>query len=310
MKTPVVVLGASGQVGLFSIARLLESGRPVIAIRREPYTELQNSIEGLEIRDWDGACELVGAGLNGGSRNYALLSCGPIRLALQLLTRTSSGSAIPWERVVVTGTTSVHTKASSKDAQEVALVEEISATRAKIAEFCSQHSLPLSVLSPTLIYGCGMDQNLTSVYRWIRKYGFAPIARQAGGLRQPLHVDDLARTLSNAVTKSPAPDLDSPVCGAGSIPYKEMIERVFIAAQKKRRLLRLPDSLVPMAIAIYRILAGKGQLSREMFRRQSQDMAFDDTQARETLGHIPRPFDPGPEDFGLPDSIRRIQDAL
>ncbi len=48
------------------------------------------------------------------------------------------------------------------------------------------------ILRPTLIYGHGRDKNITEIARFIRRFGFFPLLGKANGLRQPIHVEDVA----------------------------------------------------------------------------------------------------------------------
>lgn len=305
MKPPVLVTGATGQVGLFATAFLLEAGHQVIAVTRNEFGLRETGIDGLGHIGWSAAIQgdLPGT-------TYALLSCGPVRLARELLAKSNEIDGMEWERVVVVGTTSTLTKQDSRDPGERSVIAEIEAGCSEIRAFCQGHDVPLSVLSPTLIYGCGLDENLSRVYRWIGRFGFVPVASRSQGLRQPLHVADLASTLVNAMICKPPLAMETPLSGGEQIAYFEMIARLFDAAGQKRRLRRVPAPLVPLAAGLSGLVPGTGKLNSEMFRRQAIDMVFDDSAARNLLGHEPRAFNPGPDDFNLPDAISKVRDAL
>lgn len=308
MKPAVAVLGASGQVGLFAIAGLLEAGREVIAVTRRAAHRTDTDIEGLSRCGQSQLIERLS--LDPVSGAFALLSCGPAALADTVLESVPSCEGRIWERVVIVGTTSIQSKQSSPDEAERRVVGGIAAEIAAIRRRCENDGIPLAVLNPTLIYGCGMDQNLSRVWRWVRRTGFAPLAAEAGGLRQPVHVADLADTLVRAVELEPAPELDTVVCGGSSVEYREMIGMLFDAAGRKRRFLRLPPAAFGLATGVVRLLPGAAGVNPEMFRRQSRDLVFDDSPARERLGHAPRPYRPIEADFGLPSPVERIRDAL
>lgn len=310
MKPPVVVLGATGQVGLFAISRLLEQERTVIAVTRTAANTPDTGIGGLRRVESSRLGEVLTTPEDILSGKPALLSCGPVRLALELLQSKRPGVVGYWERVVITGTTSTLSKKASSDEAERNMIEEIETACVGIREVCSSGQVPLTILSPTLIYGCGMDQNLSRVYRWIQRFGFAPVASVANGLRQPLHVRDLARTIVSALQVDPAPLMESPVCGQGTLPYNQMIGRLFDAAGRKRRFLRLHGVSIPLVVGLSRLVPGSSGLNSEMFRRQSNDLVFDDSPAREQLGHNPGEFHPTDTDFMLPPEVERIRQAL
>jgi hypothetical protein len=88
----VIVLGASGQVGLFSLASLLHGGREVIAITRNEQAGKGTGIERLRrctMRQL--SARLRENGDSAGSE-LALLSCGPMALAREMLETTQMGS--------------------------------------------------------------------------------------------------------------------------------------------------------------------------------------------------------------------------
>jgi nucleoside-diphosphate-sugar epimerase len=310
VNPPVVVLGATGQIGLFAISHLLEAGRPVWAITRD---RPGRKLTGTRFLDRFGTGQFAELMTAGGERlgaGLSLLSCGPVSLASDMLQLGSGTSFGGWKRVVVIGTTSVLTKSDSPDANERSAIEEIQQSLKCIRRCCTERSIPLTVLHPTLIYGCGMDQNLSRVYRWIRRYGFTPIAKNARARRQPIHVGDLAATAVRALDIEPPTEVETPICGGSSIEYREMIGLLFDVSGRRRRFLELSDWQLKMAAGLTRLIPGSAPITSEMFRRQSLDMVFDDTIARKALDHSPRPFAPNQADFCLSPQIMRIRRAL
>lgn len=309
-NSPAVVLGSTGQLGLFVIAELLEAGREVIAVTRRAPAQQSIAIERLErcsIAQLSGRLEAVS---HSGDPSFALVSCGPAALARQVLSGTRASPPGTWGRLVVVGTTSTSSKRDSPDAGERALIADIDQALEDITRLCGECAIPLTVLHPTLIYGCGMDENLSRVYRWIRSWGFAPLAANAQGRRQPLHVADLARTVARAVLAETAPGLESPVCGGSTLSYEAMVRKLFDAVGRPARLWRVPGIAAPVVAGLSALVPGVGRINAEMFRRQSSDLVFDDGPARAVLDHAPRDFAPTSGDFSLPEPIARIARAL
>jgi nucleoside-diphosphate-sugar epimerase len=67
---------------------------------------------------------------------------------------------------------------------------------------CALRQLVLTLLRPTLIYGCGLDQNISRLARIIRLCRCMLVAGQARGLRQPVHADDLAALAVAALART------------------------------------------------------------------------------------------------------------
>lgn len=310
MNPPVAVLGATGQVGLFAIEALLNAGHPVIAVTRGVPASPETAIDGLRRCDMTGFTERISARKQGRPDRIAFLSCGPVALAQTLLEAEPGAGFAGWERAVVVGTTSLISKSASPDASERNEIAAIEHALGAIRALCRERGIPLTVLHPTLIYGCGMDENLTRVHRFIRRAGFAPIASSAAGRRQPLHVADLAETILRALDADPPIHLETAVCGGSTVTYAEMIAGLFDAPGRSVRLLRVPRFTEPLASVLSRLVPGAGRVSAQMFRRQSLDLVFDDSAAREALQHGPRPFAPTAADFCLPPGLDRIRHAL
>ena len=145
----VVVLGASGQIGRFVLPRLLCKGYGVLAVSRagrpDDYPE-------LALLDWIGLEKLRQVG----AEASLLVSAGPLGLALQAIEDLPS-----LERVVAFSTTSVQSKADSPDPLERDIVRTIATAEARLGAECAARGIGLVLLRPTLVYGCGMDVNVT-----------------------------------------------------------------------------------------------------------------------------------------------------
>lgn len=293
----VLLTGATSQIGIFAIPRLLAAGFTVTALSRGPAPEWYPDLDGLR---W-AVPDAKGPGSTGAAGS--LLSAGPIRLALQAV------DCCPGlRRAVVFSTSSVYSKSGSSDMDERRQIEGILATETALARACEGRGIALSILRPTLVYGCGMDRNVTRLADWIRALGFLPVAGCAAGLRQPVHADDLARAAVATLNSAEPQALDTPLCGGSTLSYREMVEAIFLGLHKPVRILALPAGLLAAISRVTRFIPGLRGITPAMVRRQSVDLVFDDRAARETLQYEPRPFTPGSTDFALPEPelIRRI----
>ena len=293
MSGAVVVLGASGQIGRFALPRLIAAGRRVLAIGRRGAPRGYPALEGVR---WAEPAFLESGEL---ASAPALLSAGPIDLALRAAPRLPG-----LERVVCFSTSSLWTKRDSPDRGERAQVAAIAAAEAELETWCDANAVALALFRPTLIYGCGLDRNVTRIARWIRRWGVVPLAGRAAGLRQPVHGDDLAATAVAALVDARPVRLACALAGGETLAYREMVGRIFEALGRAPRTWSVPAPLLTAAAAVAGRLPGFGGLNAEMVRRQATDLVFDDAPARARLGHAPRGFHPAAPDFEPPSADR------
>ncbi len=284
----LLLLGASSQIGVFAIPRLIEAGFHVLALSRKGKPEGFPAYDQVE---WLNEVESVKASE---SCQY-LLSAGPMQLAQKFL-----AAGEEFRSAVVFSSSSVETKRASDNPVEREQIRDMLALESELQLSAKTGGLKLVIFRPTLIYGCGLDSNISQLAKWIRRFGFMPVNGKATGLRQPVHADDLAEAATSALLSK----LNLPpmlyLRGGDTLCYSEMISRIFPAVAKPTRILRLPQWLFMMLVKLAKIFASGGSVNEEMVRRQLNDLVFDDSQARELLGYDPRPFAPQGKDFSLP----------
>lgn len=296
----ILLTGATGQIGIFIIPRLLDAGYPVIAMsRRAPRADATAAISPGAIRwvhpdDWLVRPEEV----------EVLLSCGPVELATRLAALCPN-----LRRIVCVSTSSVHTKQNSPNAAERELIRIISAAESALKSVCQARDITMLLLRPTLIYGCGLDQNVSRIARLIRRFRFIPLAGEAAGLRQPVHADDLAALISSAVGCSSLHTMESPVGGGSVLSYREMVEKIFAGMGQSPRILQVSPNLLAALVGALSWLPFMGGMNPGFALRQNMDMIFDDTLLRNQLDFRPRPFEPTAADFEIPEAARVFQPA-
>lgn len=299
----VCVTGASSQLGVFLLPRLRQAGFRVLALGREA------PLRPLEVAD--GVTWMRTGLLADGERRdqvlrqpppEQLVSCGPLELALRLVLRYPG-----LQRVVAFSSSSVLSKAASQDREERRRMAAMAADEDALTAACAERGLPLLLLRPTLIYGCGMDRNVSLLAGLARRFGVIPLAGPGAGLRQPAHADDLAELAVRALQAQRPLDAASAACGGSTLSYREMALRIAALQTRRVRLLRLPEGPMAALVRILSLLPGAPSVNAEMVRRQNQDLVFDDQALRLALDWTPRPFDPHPEDFEVPEHCKSLQ---
>jgi nucleoside-diphosphate-sugar epimerase len=284
LASPVLVLGGRSQVGYFLLGRLARAGVDACAAGRGAAPP------------WLGAARWTRADLHVDALPDAatILGAGPLDGLVAWLERER-----PRPRVVVAlSSTSVHTKADSDDPAERALVRDLRDAEARLAAWCGAHGAAWTTLRPTLVYGCGLDANLTRLARLARRWRVVPLPGRALGLRQPVHADDVAAAMLAAAARPAGRVLDLP--GGETLAYRDMVARVLACLPVRARLVTLPVPLVRAAVRVLRLVPGYGDVGAATVERVARDLVFDGRPAQAALGWTPRPFRPDAAMFEPP----------
>lgn len=290
VNPPAVLLtGASSQIGVFAIPRLVKAGFRVVAVSRKGRPARVPDFEQVQWATETNACEAA-------RPCRFLLSAGPLDLAKRFLLACDY-----LEQAVVFSSTSVASKQASVNPAERAQIRDMQVLESELQSIAESRGLRLAIFRPTLIYGCGMDTNISLLAAWIKRFGFMPVNGKAEGLRQPVHADDLAAVSIGALKSREKLPFVMNLCGGETLSYAEMVSRIFAAMGKPARLLHMPEWLFVVAVNIAGLVRPGSGLNGEMVRRQRLDLVFDDREARELLAYDPRPFRPALPDFSMPE---------
>ncbi len=275
-----VVLGARSLIGPYLVGRLVDLGYTIECITR--HGEAAGPSPGLHWTTLDASAP----GDWAPRRDAVVFSLLPLWLLSAVLPNLQ-----PARQIVAFGSTSATVKATSSDPGERGLAESLQSAERVLAESCERMSIPWTLLRPTLVYGGGRDRNISAIAGFIRRFGFFPLAAPGRGLRQPVHADDLAGAALSAVDNPAASDTGFDLPGGETLTYREMVERVFEASNRRPLILPLPELALAAAVGGARRLGLLG-VTAEAVRRINRDLTFDSAPARSCLDFAPRGFAP------------------
>jgi nucleoside-diphosphate-sugar epimerase len=271
---PVLIFGATGQIGRCLLRRLATAGRPAIAVCRRPEPALSPAA------DWLAADLAQPLDLAGRQPAAAIHATGAWLLPPQLPALEQAGV----QRLVCFSSTSMLAKAASPSAEEREIARVLAAAEAAVAA----GAIPWTLLRPALIYGLGLDRNVTAAARFIRRWHCFPLGGPGKGLRQPVHADDLAAAALAALDLPAAAGGSFNLGGGETLSYRQMIQRIFETLGQHPRFLRLPF--------LARLPGSIGAVAARM----EQDLAFDGGEFWRLAGIVPRRFlAGGSSDFGI-----------
>lgn len=278
----IVVSGASGQIGDFLLPRLQQAGFGVLAISRQSH-QLQTGMRWLTM-------------------DFNALSAEREPLPAQTLCHLANLLLLPAflrsplsariKRVIAFSSSSLITKACSPDKRERALMASLQNAEQEVAQLCAERGIAWTIFRPTLIYGCGRDQNIAFISRFIQRFGFFPLAGKALGLRQPVHADDLALACIQALQCEASYGQIYHLSGAETLSYQQMVSRVFDGLSRPVRTISLPVSIFTGLLWGAKCLPAWRHLSPAMPARMNQDFNFAYTSAQCDFAYQPRDFRP------------------
>src|SRR5690606_27413389 len=274
-----LVFGGSGPVGAALLRRLAGNGWRSVAVSRDVQPD-RAGVRWLrgDLDHVDGLPPAVDA----------IFSCGPS----DAFARWHARAAVTSPRVVAFGSTSAAVKQASADAGERQVAARLLGAERMLFDSAERLGVAATVLRPTLIYGTGRDLNVTRIAQLARKLrGFA-LPGDATGLRQPVHVDDLAVAALACVDAPATRGRIYDVPGGETLPYRDMVARVLAALTPSPRLVMLPPPLFRMLLATARMAGVARDFNDAALARMREDLAFDIGPARRDFDYAPRPFAP------------------
>jgi nucleoside-diphosphate-sugar epimerase len=278
MKT-ALVFGASGQVGMPLLDRLRDDDWRVYAVSRTLRAERPGLV-------WLQGDLSRAAGLP--SQVQAIYSCGPLDLFAQWLARTD----IETSRVIAFGSTSIDVKRGSADAEERALAARLREGEQSLFATAAARDIAVTILRPTLIYGAGRDLNLNRIAQVARRFGRIVLPRGAKGLRQPVHVHDLADAAFRCLDAAATYGRTYALPGGEALEYRDMVARLLSALEPPPKLHEAPGGVFNVLLAFAHAAGFALDFNEAAVKRMRSDLVFDPEDARRDFGYAPRGFRP------------------
>lgn len=198
-------------------------------------------------------------------------------------------------RVIAFSSTSAVGKAGSDDPAERSLAAALEQGEAHIQALTDAAGISLTLLRPTLIYGAGIDQNLSRLAAFLRRWRVMPLLGQGVGRRQPVHADDLAQAAA-ALTLGHRPTAGTyDLPGGSTLSYRQMVQRVFESLNLAPRFVPLPVAAARVALPLLKRTRRWQDLNLAMLNRMNQHLEYDSAPARRDFDYQPRPFQPQPD---------------
>lgn len=285
----VGLLGATSLIGGCLLKQLIQNNWHITAFSRRPITQSHPQIAWKRLD----TTNRLRAGTE--ENNIPVWICAaPVWVLPEYFDLLAASAA---RRIVVLSSTSRFTKDTSSDPRERKIAQQLIKGEEFVQTWAATHGVKWIILRPTLIYGYGHDKNVAEIARFIRRFGFFPLLGSAKGLRQPVHVEDVASACYAALDTLNLSNRSYNLTGAETLPYREMIKRVFEALNHPPRMLTIPLWLFQIAAWGLSWLPRYRNWTSAMAERMNQDLTFDCSDAKRDLNFSPRSFKLTAEDL-------------
>jgi len=285
----VGLLGATSLMGECLLKQLLQNDWHITAFSRHPITQSHPQITWQQL---DTTNQLR---ISTDKNSIALWLCvAPIWILPEYFDLLLAYGA---QRIVVLSSTSRFTKNTSSSPNEREIVQQLIKGEEIMQTWAATHGVKWIILRPTLIYGYGRDKNVAEIARFIRRFRFFPLCGPAKGLRQPVHVEDVASACYVALGALNLTNRSYNLTGKEALAYREMIDRVFAALNLPPRMLTIPLWFFQIAAWGLSWLPRYRYWTSAMAERMNQDLKFDCSDAKRDLNFSPRSFKLTAEDL-------------
>lgn len=278
----VAVVGASSQIGLALLPRLLSAGYVVYHIGRED----RSATKGVTTHVFDEATRHFTPGLG---QVDAVISLAPLPSIETVLKMAQSLRA---KRVIAFGSTGRYSKLGSASTIERDFVAQQERAENVFSIGCEAAGMGWTLFRPTMIYGADTDQNISFIKAVTRRFGFFPMPIGAKGLRQPVHIDDLADACVAALACETTINHAYNLGGGEALSFPELVRKIFKAEGKLPVLVPIPKGLFFLLIAVAKRTKKAAFVRKEMVERMFHDLTVDNQPAKKDFGYAPQSFVP------------------
>jgi N-acetylglucosaminyl-diphospho-decaprenol L-rhamnosyltransferase len=168
-----------------------------------------------------------------------------------------------------------------------------------IIRICGEKKIAYTMFHTSIIYGFRLNDCITSIYKFIRRFGFFPAVEDIPNVYQPVHADDLAIAALKILNIEETYNQIYNLSGSEEyISYHEIISKIFEVLDKKRRISKSQFSTA--FFKMYTGLRKKHNINNEIARYAGKNNSISYKKAEEDFGFSARSFlDVTREDLGF-----------
>jgi len=279
-QTSYLLIGATGAVGRYVHARLAAGGAAVIALSRQAREPASPSAQWYRhdiYRDDPGAVPTASV----------VIGAGPLD---GLAAWAARAAWCAGTRLVALSSLSAETKAESANDDERALAQRLRDSEATLFALGKARGWSVTLIRASLIYDSNPAQlSLDRLLALADRLHFLPLPRDAIGLRQPVHADDLAQALLACAANDTTADALLRLAGGEAVAFADMVARFLAARGSVARVVRVPGASARVLQAVLPLFGARGRSIAAQLARSRNSLVIDNSDWSR-IGLLPRAF--------------------
>lgn len=278
----IVILGGRSLITPYLMNRLSEQGLGAQIISRRALADLP---EGFTCRTLD---------INDGPEWTApsgsvVVSLLPICILAENLSHFMEAKSI-----IAISSTGIFNKSEKASKRDRSISKNLEYAENRIDNWSKRNLTTYTVLRPTMIYDGKHDGSIARIAKIIKNFYIFPISFPGKGLRQPVHADDVATAIINAIDNHECTNQSFNIAGGEILSYREMVRRILLGLNRIPVVFMLPAWILRTLFRILSFLKiiNETRYGPELFDRMNEDMVFYCEDGLQALKYNPRKFKP------------------
>lgn len=194
-------------------------------------------------------------------------------------------------RVIAISSTSVRTKQYSPSKAEREMAQRLHQAEQELQRLCTERGHSLTILRPTMLYGLGRDATIGRMQAFIRRWHFLPLPAMATGLRQPVHVDDIAVAVLQVLAEPRSHAKVYELGGAQRLTVAQLAQHICVDNGLPVRIVSIPAGALRFLLKLLVRIRPQLDWSPALLARAELDQVADNQPAIDDFQYAPRAFD-------------------
>ena len=269
----VLVTGASGPIATRLLERTAGQGIRILAVSAQAPVSSWPHVTWFEQNLGHGPADV---------RAGTLVCLGPLGHALSQVERMPGiGRVVAMSSAMIDQLTLLQHPVERTNLRRLEVMER------RLQEACGERQVVLTLIRPSLIYQEGTTGTFQPMIDFLSRRRRIALGR--GGLRQPVHCDDLAQVILRCLVMGAAAAGDWNLSGGETLSVAAMVERVATVHGLPVRRFPVPARFARQTLLRMNLPAA---VTNDLAGLYRHDLLPDDSAAREHLGWQPRGFRP------------------